>query len=85
MKYFYCTLSNQQSINVREDSIYQTNIFYLIIFFSEAATKVMIDLLGTYTEDNASQAKNDAHRYVGFVIYKANKFRNCPVNLFFFM
>ncbi|XP_063397935.1 eukaryotic translation initiation factor 3 subunit M-like [Mytilus trossulus] len=31
---------------------------------SEAATKVMIDLLGTYTEDNASQAKNDAHRCI---------------------
>ncbi|KAK3102842.1 hypothetical protein FSP39_014346 [Pinctada imbricata] len=31
---------------------------------SEMATKVMIDLLGTYTEDNASQAKNDAHRCI---------------------
>lgn len=62
-------------------------MLYLLIsfiFFSEAATKVMIDLLGTYTEDNASQAKNDAHRYL-CVIYKANKFRNCHVSLFFFM
>lgn len=31
---------------------------------SENATKVMIELLGTYTEDNASQAKNDAHRCI---------------------
>ena len=31
---------------------------------SEAATKVMIDLLGTYTEDNASQARDDAHRCI---------------------
>lgn len=30
---------------------------------SDKATKVMIDLLGTYTEDNASQARDDAHRY----------------------
>lgn len=31
---------------------------------SEAATKVMIELLGTYTEDNASQAREDAHRCI---------------------
>ena len=24
----------------------------------------MIELLGTYTEDNASQARDDAHKYV---------------------
>lgn len=29
---------------------------------SEQATKVMIELLGTYTEDNASQARDDAQR-----------------------
>ncbi|XP_022345764.2 eukaryotic translation initiation factor 3 subunit M-like [Crassostrea virginica] len=31
---------------------------------SDKATKVMIDLLGTYTEDNASQARDDAHRCI---------------------
>lgn len=31
-------------------------------FFSEMAAKVMIELLGTYTEDNASQARDDAHK-----------------------
>ncbi|KAL5007799.1 hypothetical protein ScPMuIL_016605 [Solemya velum] len=31
---------------------------------SESATKVMIELLGTYTEDNASQARDDAHRCI---------------------
>ncbi|XP_064601463.1 eukaryotic translation initiation factor 3 subunit M-like [Liolophura sinensis] len=31
---------------------------------SENATKVMIELLGTYTEDNASQARDDAHRCI---------------------
>ncbi|XP_069132298.1 eukaryotic translation initiation factor 3 subunit M-like [Argopecten irradians] len=31
---------------------------------SETATKVMIDLLGSYTEDNASQARDDAHRCI---------------------
>ncbi|XP_033751687.1 eukaryotic translation initiation factor 3 subunit M-like isoform X2 [Pecten maximus] len=31
---------------------------------SENATKVMIDLLGSYTEDNASQARDDAHRCI---------------------
>jgi translation initiation factor 3 subunit M len=29
---------------------------------SERAAKVMLELLGTYTEDNASQAREDAHR-----------------------
>ena len=33
-----------------------------LFFFSENATKVMIELLGTYTEENASQAREDAHR-----------------------
>jgi len=31
---------------------------------SEQATKVMIELLGTYTEDNASQAREDAHKCI---------------------
>lgn len=35
-----------------------------ITFSSEQATKVMIELLGTYTEDNASQARDDAQRSV---------------------
>lgn len=28
----------------------------------------MIELLGTYTEDNASQARDDAHKYVFFCL-----------------
>lgn len=31
---------------------------------SELASKVMVELLGTYTEDNASQARDDAHRCI---------------------
>jgi len=31
---------------------------------SELASKVMIELLSTYTEDNASQARDDAHRCI---------------------
>lgn len=34
-----------------------------LVVFSEAAAKVMVELLGSYTEDNASQARVDAHRY----------------------
>lgn len=33
-------------------------------FGREQATKVMIELLGTYTEDNASQARDDAHKCI---------------------
>lgn len=32
------------------------------LFYSEPAAKVMVELLGSYTEDNASQARVDAHR-----------------------
>ena len=31
---------------------------------SDAASKVMVELLGSYMEDNASQARDDAHRYI---------------------
>ncbi|XP_077994676.1 eukaryotic translation initiation factor 3 subunit M-like [Glandiceps talaboti] len=31
---------------------------------SEAATKIMMELLGTYTDDNASQAREDAHKCI---------------------
>ena len=37
---------------------------FVSYFPSEKATKVMIELLGTYTEDNASQAREDAQRLV---------------------
>lgn len=33
-----------------------------VLPYSEAAAKVMVELLGSYTEDNASQARVDAHR-----------------------
>lgn len=33
-----------------------------IFFYSDTAAKVMVELLGSYTEDNASQARVDAHR-----------------------
>lgn len=34
----------------------------LFFFYSDTAAKVMVELLGSYTEDNASQARVDAHR-----------------------
>lgn len=36
---------------------------------SEAAAKVMVELLGSYTEDNASQARVDAHRYTEVLLW----------------
>lgn len=35
---------------------------------SEPAAKVMVELLGSYTEDNASQARVDAHRYTNVLL-----------------
>lgn len=56
-------LSSQKLNTVKGffNKCFQTCLF---LFCSEAATKVMIELLGTYTEDNASQAREDAHRLV---------------------
>lgn len=34
----------------------------------------MIELLGTYTEDNASQARDDAHKYVNLINLKKKLF-----------
>lgn len=39
-----------------------------IFLDSEAAAKVMVELLGSYTEDNASQARVDAHRYTSVLL-----------------
>lgn len=41
---------------------------------SEQATKVMIELLGTYTEDNASQAREDAHKCIVTCLADPNTF-----------
>ncbi|CAL1547109.1 unnamed protein product [Lymnaea stagnalis] len=40
----------------------------------EIATKVMIELLGTYTEDNASQARDDAHKCIVTCLADPNTF-----------
>lgn len=41
---------------------------------SELASKVMIELLSTYTEDNASQARDDAHRCIVSCLADPNTF-----------
>jgi len=40
----------------------------------EMATKVMIELLGTYTEENASQARGDAHQCIVTCLADPNTF-----------
>uniref|UniRef100_A0A0B7AJK9 Eukaryotic translation initiation factor 3 subunit M n=1 Tax=Arion vulgaris TaxID=1028688 RepID=A0A0B7AJK9_9EUPU len=40
----------------------------------DIATKVMIELLGTYTEDNASQARDDAHKCIETCLADPNTF-----------
>uniref|UniRef100_A0A3Q2I9F9 Eukaryotic translation initiation factor 3 subunit M n=1 Tax=Equus caballus TaxID=9796 RepID=A0A3Q2I9F9_HORSE len=41
---------------------------------SDAASKVMVELLGSYTEDNASQARVDAHRCIVRALKDPNAF-----------
>ncbi|KAJ6665148.1 hypothetical protein lerEdw1_005379 [Lerista edwardsae] len=44
------------------------------IFKSDSAAKVMVELLGSYTEDNASQARVDAHRCIVRALKDPNTF-----------
>ena len=40
------------------------NVWEVLAFHnSDKASKVMVELLGSYTEENASQARDDAHRF----------------------
>ncbi|XP_078405572.1 eukaryotic translation initiation factor 3 subunit M isoform X2 [Cetorhinus maximus] len=41
---------------------------------SDAAAKIMVELLGSYTEDNASQARVDAHRCIVRALKDQNTF-----------
>lgn len=45
------------------DFLFGPHLVVCMHLYSEAAAKVMVELLGSYTEDNASQARVDAHRY----------------------
>lgn len=44
------------------------------IFKSDSAAKIMVELLGSYTEDNASQARVDAHRCIVRALKDPNTF-----------
>lgn len=46
----------------------------MILFCSEQASKIMIELLGTYTEENASQARSDARKCIESSIADPNTF-----------
>ncbi|GAB1610911.1 eukaryotic translation initiation factor 3 subunit M [Argonauta hians] len=48
---------NQILLRMLHDAVFDAKM-------SDTATQVMIELLGTYTEDNASQAREDAHRCI---------------------
>lgn len=41
-----------------------SSVFLFFQCFSEQASKVMVELLGTYTTENASQAREDAQRCI---------------------
>lgn len=44
------------------------------MYFSENASKVMIELLGSYTESTASQARDDAQRCIISAIADPNTY-----------
>ncbi|KAK3593943.1 hypothetical protein CHS0354_011554 [Potamilus streckersoni] len=60
-------LKIQNTYRMLHDSLVEANM-------SEQATKVMIELLGTYTEENASQARDDAHRCIVTCLRDPNTF-----------
>lgn len=51
----------------------------LLILFSDVAAKVMIELLGTYTAENASHAKKDAQRCIVTALADPNTFLLDPL------
>jgi len=53
--------------------------FFLSFFLSELASKVMVELLGTYTAENASQAREDAQRCILAALADPNTFLLDPL------
>lgn len=51
----------------------------ILSFFSELAAKVMMELLGTYTQENASQAREDAQRCILAALADPNTFLLDPL------
>jgi translation initiation factor 3 subunit M len=51
----------------------------MIKFCSEHAAKVMVELLGTYTSENASQAREDAQRCILAALADPNTFLLDPL------
>ncbi len=51
----------------------------IIFVSSDVAAKVMIELLGTYTAENANQAKKDAHRCIVTALADSNTFLLDPL------
>jgi translation initiation factor 3 subunit M len=49
------------------------------MIFSEHAAKVMVELLGTYTSENASQAREDAQRCILAALADPNTFLLDPL------
>ena len=58
------------------DPNYQTYFWHTrnSMYFSENASKVMIELLGSYTESTASQARDDAQRCIISAIAAPNTY-----------
>lgn len=52
---------------------------YFFLYFSEQAAKVMIELLGTYTTENASYAREDAIRCIIAALADPNTFLLDPL------
>lgn len=52
---------------------------FLSFFLSELASKVMVELLGTYTAENASQAREDAQRCILAALADPNTFLLDPL------
>ena len=61
--FFHVVCFNILFLSVKWYRHVPVSCYYFMCIYRKQATKVMIQLLGTYTEDNASQARDDAHRY----------------------
>lgn len=52
---------------------------FVCLFYSELAAKVMIELLGTYTDENASYAREDAIKCIATALADPNTYLLDPL------
>lgn len=70
------TAKTNWPVNIQNGILYNK---FIIFIYSELASKVMIELLGTYTDENASHAREDAIKCIVTALADPNTFLLDPL------